>query len=169
VDNGEKPPRRSRRRGRRKFLPTRRWARYLLSAAGATALVSAAVFAYLYVSFARLIDERLHGERERTLPRVYARPLELRRGQLLSDDDLIGRLNDLGYAQRPQAQGPGEFALARGAVTITPREGDLAGRAVRVSFPDAPAGRQAASSRRRGVRQIEVAGRGPAESVLLDR
>ncbi len=31
-----------------------------------------------------MIDERLHGERERTLPRVYARPVELRRGQALS-------------------------------------------------------------------------------------
>ena len=32
-----------------------------------------------------MIDARLHGERERVLPRVFARPLELRRGQALSE------------------------------------------------------------------------------------
>jgi penicillin-binding protein 1B len=141
----------------------------LLYAAAAATVVLGSVFAYLYVSFAGLIDERLHGERERTLPRVYARPLELRRGQLLSDDDLIARLNDLGYAQRPEVEGPGEFAISRNVVTITPREGDHAGRAVRVTFPPAPGGRaDAAGAKRRGVRQIEVVGRGPAATVHLD-
>ena len=59
---------------------------------------------YTYVRFARLIDTRLHGERDTVLPRVFARPLELRRGQALSDRQLIDRLNDLGYAQRPAVQ-----------------------------------------------------------------
>ena len=40
---------------------------------------------YYYVSFARLIDARLQGARKRVLPRVFARPLELRRGQSLTD------------------------------------------------------------------------------------
>ena len=56
----------------------------------AAALAVAAVLlclgvGYYYVRFARLIDARLHGERERVLPRVYARPLELRRGQALTE------------------------------------------------------------------------------------
>ena len=55
---------------------------------------------YYYVSFSRLIDARLHGERERTLPRVYARPIALRQGQAIGQQELIVRLNDLGYAQR---------------------------------------------------------------------
>ena len=40
---------------------------------------------YYYVSFGRLIDPRLHGERERVFPRVFARPLELRRGQSMTN------------------------------------------------------------------------------------
>ena len=71
--------------------------------------------------FARLIDARLHGERERVLPRVFARPLELRRGQSLSDRQLIDRLNDLGYAQRDEPDKPGEFAVGAASVAILPR------------------------------------------------
>ena len=55
---------------------------------------------YYYVLFARQIDARLHGERDRVLPRVLARPLELRRGQGLTQQQLVDRLNDLGYAER---------------------------------------------------------------------
>ena len=64
-----------------------------------------AVLVYYYVSFSRIIDARLHGERERSLPRVYARPLEVRRGETLTEQDLVARLNDLGYAQRPTVAG----------------------------------------------------------------
>src|SRR5688500_14540599 len=171
MPNGHKPTprvRRSRPSGRLAFL-RRRWVRYLVYAAGALALVFGATFTYFYVSLGNIIDERLHGERELTLPRVYARPVTLRRGQLLSEDDLIARLNVLGYAQRPQIQGPGQFAVGRSAVTITPREGELAGRAVRIAFPAAPSVRQAATaSSRRGIQQIEIVGRGRVESVALD-
>ena len=62
---------------------------------------------YYYVSFSRLIDQRLHGERDRVLPRIFARPLEIRRGQSMSNRQLIDRLNELGYAQRARAEKPG--------------------------------------------------------------
>ena len=63
------------------------------------------------MTFSRMIDARLHGERDRVLPRVFARPLEIRRGETLSQKELLDRLNDLGYAQRTQVQNPGEFAV----------------------------------------------------------
>jgi penicillin-binding protein 1B len=150
-------------------LLSRPWVRYLLYATGTALALSGAVFAYLYVSSAGLVDQRLHGERERTLPRVYARALELRRGQLLSDEDLVARLNDLGYAQRPEVAGPGEFAIARNVITLTPRSGDHAERRVRVTFPAAPNVRQgSAVRRRRGIQQIEVVGKGRRNAVALD-
>src|SRR5205085_4158933 len=89
---------------------------------------------YYYVSFARLIDARLHGERDRVLPRVFARPLELRRGQSLTDRELVDRLNDIGYAERTQPDKPGQFSIAAGAVTIVPRSPELKGQCVRVLF-----------------------------------
>ena len=64
-----------------------------------------------------MIDARLHGERDRVLPRVFARPLEIRRGEGISEKELIDRLNDLGYAQRTQVENIGEFAVAGGIVT----------------------------------------------------
>ena len=118
-------------------------------------LLSAATFAYAYLTFARLIDQRLHGERERTLPRVYARPVVLRRGQAASQQELLALLNDLGYTQRPQADAPGEFALDRGALTVRPRGSDLGGAPVRVRFT-------------RAIQSIEVAGRGRSESLQLE-
>ncbi len=43
---------------------------------------------YYYILFARLIDARLEGARQRLLLRVFARPLELRRGQAMTDRQL---------------------------------------------------------------------------------
>jgi penicillin-binding protein 1B len=108
-----------------------------------------------YVSFSRLIDERLHGERERTLPRVYARPVVLRQGQAFTSQELTTRLNDLGYAQRPRADAPGEFTVEHGTITIRPRSSDLGDAPIRVTLA-------------RGIQRIDRGGRTPVESVQLE-
>src|SRR5437660_563786 len=123
----------------------RRWLRItaLVLAIPAAALVFAA--AYYYVSFAGLIDARLHGARQRVMPKVFARPLELRRGQALTGRQLVDQLNDLGYAQRTDAEMPGEFAVDDAVVSIRPRSTGMAGQLVRVMFrPPAPTARAAA-------------------------
>jgi penicillin-binding protein 1B len=129
--------------GKKKKRRQRRWLKCVVALFGLFAIVGGSVTVYLYKSYSRMIDERLHGEREHSLPRVYARPVELRRGQSLSEPELVARLNDLGYAQRPQPHQPGEFAVLRNAVAITPRGGDAAGRVVRVDFPASPPVQQA--------------------------
>ena len=105
------------------------------------------VTGYYYVTFSRMIDARLHGEADRVLPRVFARPLEIHRGEGLSERELVDRLNDLGYAQRTVAQNLGEFAVTGGLVTVVPRTGTQAGKNVTVSFqratPAPPARRPA--------------------------
>jgi penicillin-binding protein 1B len=103
-------------------------------------VVSVGVLSYYWVLFGRRIDARLHGERDRVLPRVYARPFELYRGQALGVRQLVDRLNDLGYAERMRVEKPGEFALERDAITLIPRDGDQRGIPVRVTFePPRPA------------------------------
>src|SRR5258708_37481470 len=119
----------------------KRWVRL---AALALAIPTVLLFffaAYSYVRFAHMIEARLHGERDTVFPRVLARPLELRRGQSLTDRQLIDRLNDLGYAHRDRIEKPGEFAIGAGAVAIMPRAPELKGQVVRVVFqpPAAPA------------------------------
>ncbi|MGH9220899.1 MAG: hypothetical protein ACRD1W_16455, partial [Vicinamibacterales bacterium] len=76
-------------------------------------VLAVGTFTYLYVSYSRIIEARLHGERDRAVPRVFARPLALQAGQNLSQTELIARLNDVGYAQRARVERAGEFALDR--------------------------------------------------------
>ena len=150
----------------------KRWVRYLLYATGVFAVVFGAVFSYFYFSYADVIEERLHGERERTLPRVYGRAVELRRGQMLSVEDLVARLNDLGYAQRQQIDGAGQFTVGKNTVIISPREGPLADRSVRIVFPVPRPVKTARGAPPpgppRGIQQIEIRGRGNVQSVELD-
>jgi penicillin-binding protein 1B len=137
---------------------------------GALAAALLAVSGYYYVSFSRLIDARLHGERERTLPRVYARPVEVRRGQSITETEFIARLNDLGYTHRARVEGPGEFAIGRNAIAITPRDGDLRGKVVRVEFNPPAAVKRASATAPvpTGIRALEVVGRGRADALRLD-
>ncbi len=111
-------------------------------------LVLVGVLSYYWVLFGKRIDERLHGERERVLPRVYARPLELYRGQALGEQQLVDRLNDLGYAERGRVEKEGEFTIGRDAIVLMPRDGDHKGAIVRATFetpkPPASAAPQAA-------------------------
>src|SRR5678816_3350851 len=132
-----------------------------------------AAFFYFFFSYADVIEQRLHGERERTLPRVYGRAVGLRKGQMLSVEDLVSRLNDLGYAQRQQIDGAGQFTVVKNVVTLAPREGPLADRSVRIVFPTprpVKTGRGAAPPllSPRGIQQTEVRGRGTVQSVELD-
>jgi hypothetical protein len=140
-----KPPQTDASPKRRRTKGRRRWLRYLLAACALLLVVGAGVGYYTYLSFARLIDERLHGERERSLPRVYARPVELRRGQALSEAELIVRLNDLGYAQRPEVERPGEFAVMRDTIAVRSRTGRAEGKTIHITF-SSPGGKRTAAS-----------------------
>jgi penicillin-binding protein 1B len=145
--------------------------RYLVGLCALLLLAGAGVAYYTYASFAGLIDERLHGERERTLPRVYARPVELRRGQALSEADLVVRLNDLGYAQRPQADRAGEFAVMRDTIAVRPRTGAAQGKTIQVTFstpPPAKRGAAAGPPPPTTIRELLLVGNGSQESVELD-
>jgi penicillin-binding protein 1B len=111
-----------------------RWFRYTLAAAAIPVVLLCGALGYYYVSFGRLLDARLHGERDTVFPRVLARPLEIHRGQSLTDRQLVDRLNDLGYAQRASIEKAGEFALGKGSVSIKPRGSELKGQIVHVIF-----------------------------------
>jgi len=115
------------------------WVRVAAGAVIACAAGFCVATTYYYVGFSRLIDQRLHGERDRVLPRVFARPLEIRRGQSMSNRQLIDRLNELGYAQRSAVEKPGEFTDTGAVVSIMPRGPEAKGGAVRIGFEQRPA------------------------------
>ena len=143
-------------------------ATYLLIGLAIPALALSAALGYYYVQFSRQIEARLHGERDRVLPRVFARPLELRRGQPLGAMQVVDRLNDLGYAQRSRVEKAGEFAVGAGAVTVIPRGGNNQGEIVRIVF-EQPRVRQAGGAPGRRPRGRDSRGRpAPMASVTLD-
>jgi penicillin-binding protein 1B len=149
----------------------RRWWLILAIVVGLPALAGTAMLGYTYARFASLIDARLHGQRERVLPRVYGRPMELRRGQALSEHQLADRLNDLGYAERPRAEKPGEFTVAENTVTLRPRSGAGAGKTFRATFNTPPAVKPGTPQPPGGVdrlERLEVLGSGPRDSVALE-
>ncbi len=116
----------------------RRWILYALGPLSLLLAIAGAVTSYYYVSFSRMIDQRLRGEMERNDPRVFARPFMVRRGQRVTLAQMVDRLNDLGYAQRPKAAQPGEFAIGRDALALVPRGGDQQGQVVRFTFAIRP-------------------------------
>jgi len=148
----------------------RRLLRILLIVLGIPAIVLSMILGYYYAVFSRLVDERLHGERVRAVPRVYARPMELRKGQALSERQLVDRLNDLGYAEKATAVKPGEFSGGPREVWVVPRGGDAAGKRVRAIFPKPPvtkAGGVAPAVVDR-IERLEIVGAGARDSVRLD-
>ena len=167
-------------------LPSRRSLRILALVILVPAVLLSFAAGYYYVSFASLIDARIHGARQRVFPQIFARPLELHRNQALTSPQLIDRLNDLGYAQRLTPERPGEFSFNDMVVTIAPRPGDLKGQPVRVFFrqptaadrkPAKPAPNakpaKAAPARRAPVRpgdhvfELELGGK-PADRLTMD-
>ena len=136
---------RSKKSGWRLRLARLRWPAWLapyrrriLIGLGVTGVVMLGALTYLYVSYGRIIDARLHGERDRAIPRVFGRPITLQTGQNLAQAELIARLNDVGYAQRSRVEQPGEFAIDRHTVVLISRGGDQAGKPLTVSFPEPP-------------------------------
>jgi penicillin-binding protein 1B len=93
---------------------------------------------YLWTVYGRRIDASLAGE-QRPIPRIFGRPFELDAGQGLTPKGLVEQLNDIGYAQRPAANAPGEFTLSETTVVIHTRsQRDAPERVVKVDFGKKP-------------------------------
>ncbi|MFO7695068.1 MAG: PBP1A family penicillin-binding protein [Vicinamibacterales bacterium] len=156
-------------------LTRRRLRLALLFLAALPLLAAIAVTSYYYVTFARIVDARLQGERVRALPRVLARPFEIRRGQWLSAQQLADRLDDLGYAERETPEKPGEFSRDTDAVTLIARGGEFAGRRLRVHIAPqarglpAPIGPDGKAVPTPAVARMEVEGGVALDRVELDR
>jgi penicillin-binding protein 1B len=116
------------------FLRHRGWKFYVALAIIVPSLVVGGVVTYYYITFSRLIDARMNGEFQRSDPRIFARPFTVRRGQRVTMREMIDRLNDLGYAEKPRVEQVGEFAIGREALAVIPRSGDHAGRTLRFTF-----------------------------------
>lgn len=125
-------------------------------------LVMGLVLTYLFVTVSREVDRFVAGNQSEARPHVYARALTVKRGQSLTDRQLVERLNGLGYTQHAPVASPGEFAIGQQAVALVPRTGDHRGQIVRVVFQQAP---QGTSGR---VQRIEILRAGTTPTLTLD-
>lgn len=125
----------------------RRWRRRLLRPAVVIPLVflttlTVGLLGYYYWVFSERIDGLLRGEVFTRSAGIYAAPRQLRTGDNLSLDDLVGRLKRAGYVERAQQAetARGRYHLATGqSVEIEPsRDSEIDGRRqfphVRVQF-----------------------------------
>ncbi|HSR50529.1 MAG TPA: transglycosylase domain-containing protein, partial [Acidobacteriota bacterium] len=70
------------------------------------------VFYFYYTEFSQLIDERL-AEQPARVSAIYSRPLEIRRGQVLTPEELALKLSFLGYKSGSELK-EGEWYVRRG-------------------------------------------------------
>jgi penicillin-binding protein 1B len=141
------------------FGGSRPWLRLAALTLSVLAGLMLIVGSFYWVRYGRLIDSKLGGE-QRPVPRIFGRPLTLQAGLSLSPAQLVQRLNDVEYAERPKVDGPGEFVVAGTTVTIGVRpDGQAKPQTVRVDFS-------------RGstpvVAKLTAAGGAPIESVSLE-
>ena len=161
----------------RDWVNPRRWRikRWVAVAIALPVVGVLAVSGYYYVTFARMIDERLHGERVRTIPKVYARPFEIRRGEWYTSQQVVDRLNDLGYSERAKAEKPGEFSRLESQLTFVPRAGNFDGKPIRLTFKllgpgsTMPLTIEGKPIPTMAVDKIEVAGGKPTDVVRLEQ
>ncbi len=130
---------------------------YLTLATVVLALCVSVALTTFYISYARLIDQRVHGEQDQSAPRLMARPVEIRQGQILSSQELVDQLHAMGYTRRPRVAVPGDFTIGRDAVALMPLGGDVPGETVRVVF-----------ARAAHVGHLEVLGRGAPARLTLE-
>ncbi|WP_155996728.1 penicillin-binding protein 1B [Thioalkalivibrio sp. ALJ3] len=122
-------------RGLRRFLGAGVWlfAGLLLAGMG--------VGAIYVVSLDQEIRERFEGQRWALPARVYARPLELYEGRVLTPQALETELEALNYRSSEQGSGPGEYRVDGSRVSFTTRpftfgDGPEPAHSVRVDFAD---------------------------------
>jgi penicillin-binding protein 1B len=137
----------------------RPWLRLTFIVLSLLVLIGAAVGSFYWVKYGRLIDSKLGGE-QRPVPRIFGRAYTLHPGVGLSPAQLVQRLNDVGYAERPKVEGPGEFAIQGNTVTIGVRPvGQAKPQIVRADFSrgSAPV-----------VTKLALVGGGPIDTVTLE-
>ncbi len=108
----------------------------LLGSALFVFVVCVGVFTYYWVTYARMIEQRLSGNAFQNTARVYTAPGHIFVGQALSPNELASYLQRAGYSET-QAQGnAGRYSLPRSAVEVWPSTDSYFGgrNALRVEF-----------------------------------
>ncbi len=95
---------------------------FLLAAFGCVALAGIAVFAYLYIEYTHIVDERLKSPIFANTAQIFAAPREVRPGQKLTVRWIANELHDAGYTPdgAPQASQFGTYSEGVQQITVRP-------------------------------------------------
>ena len=108
----------------------------VLVAALTVFIVATSVFAYYYIQFGHLIDQRLTGQIFQNTSRVYSAPGHIYTGEELRPGDLTEYLLRAGYQDGEVPGAPGQIRVKGNTVDITPSKQSFfhGGNALRVVF-----------------------------------
>ncbi len=114
-----------------------RWGLRLLVTTGVLFLVFVVTFAYFWVHYSRIIDQRLGGDQVFTNnSRVFGAPPRLYVGQSMTGGELTAYLQRAGYQESEVPGSPGVYRATRSAVEIRPSAESMFDQrnAIRVEF-----------------------------------
>ncbi|MFZ3215482.1 MAG: PBP1A family penicillin-binding protein [Candidatus Acidiferrales bacterium] len=99
-------------------------------------LAATAIFAYYYIQFGKLIDQRLTGQVFQNTSRVFSAPGHIFTGEAMRPGDLATYLLRAGYQEGAVEGAPGEFKVKGSTVEIRPSADSYfrGGNALRVDF-----------------------------------
>ncbi len=99
-------------------------------------VVATSVFAYYYIQFGKLINQRLTGQVYQNTSRVFSGPGHIYTGETMRAGDLATYLLRAGYQEGEVEGAPGEFQVKGSTIDIRPSRDSYfqGGNALRVSF-----------------------------------
>jgi len=112
--------------------------RWALTASAAAALLFFIVFAFYYIKYQHIVDERLKSPLFANTAKIFAAPREVRPGQKLSVQLIANELREAGYSPDGAAQASEMGTFSEGAQTIRVHPGPQSyhaqdGAAIRIS------------------------------------
>ena len=99
-------------------------------------VAATSVFAFYYIQFGKLIDQRLTGQVFQNSSRIFAAPSHIFVGETLRPNDLAAYLLRAGYLESNVNGAPGVFEVSGSTVQIRPSDDSIfrGGNALRVDF-----------------------------------
>ena len=83
-------------------------------------LIAAGMFTYYWITYGRMIDQRMAGHMYQTSARVFSAPDRVFDGETLSAAELVRQLQHDGYNERKVDGAPGWYSIDGGVVEIHP-------------------------------------------------
>ena len=110
----------------------------VLIASLAVLLTVTIIFAYYYVQFGHMIDQRLTGQIYQNTSRVYSEPGEIFTGESLKEIELADYLLHDGYQEEDIAGAPGQYKVTKSSIEIHPSQDSYfqGANALKVNFTD---------------------------------